>query len=209
VRHVRTIAVWAVFYGVGGTSVYSQQVQPVTTGNIEAGLFVGESYGLDRFRPMFGGNVAYGATRLLFPFVEASYLPGLSRDYVGGTSVTQYNIDMTDVHGGIHFRIVKGNSRFVPYLVGGLGMVRSSNSQVHLYTTNPSTGAKNPVGGPPIAISSNVSFAVNAGAGVRFSITERIGMRLEFKAFIPTSAPTGVSNDVFYRLAIGPYLQLR
>jgi hypothetical protein len=185
---------------------YAQAAPPVATGNLELGLFAGESYGLDRFRPMFGGNVAYGASRLLYPFVEGSYLPGLNRVFQSSNgSTSNYSINLTDFHGGVHFRIVKGNSRIVPYLVAGLGLVHSAGSQAELFRPGPNGPID--VGSSPIP--SNTSFALNAGAGMRFFLTERIGIRLEFKAFVPTSAPTGVSNDAFYRFAIGPVFQLR
>src|ERR1017187_151 len=92
--------------GFGGavSPVFAQNRYPCKTGNFEIGLFGGESYGLDRFRPMGGGNVAYGLSCTFFPFAEASYLPGILRTQDVPTGVTtstrQININMTDFHAG-------------------------------------------------------------------------------------------------------------
>ena len=67
-------------------------------------------------------------------------------------------------------------------------------------------------------ISPVTSFAVNFGGGLRFFLTERFGIRLEFKAFKPVSAgnleltvnsTTPLQARMFYRFAIGPYFQLK
>ncbi len=189
----------------GGAQTAAPPPAPaVATGNIEVGAFVGESYGLDKFRPMFGGNVAYGLTRALYPFFEASYLPGIERQLDEGNSVAvRYKVNITDVHGGLHIRFPIGGSRIVPYGVAGLGIVRSSS-----YTNSASAvGGQLNLGSSTVP--ANTSFAVNFGGGLRFFITERIGIRVEFKAFVPTSSPVGTSNALFYRLAIGPYFQVR
>jgi hypothetical protein len=185
------------------TSVHAQTAAPpVATGNIEAGAFVGESYGLDKLRPMFGGDVAYGLSRAFYPFVEASYLPGLERELGNGVNY-RYKVNMTDVHGGLHVRFPIGGSKVVPYAAAGLGVVRSSS-----FTISASAlGGAFSLGSETIPASTN--FAVNFGGGIRFFITERIGIRVEFKAFVPTGSAAGVSNDVFYRLAIGPVFQLK
>jgi hypothetical protein len=103
-------------------------------------------------------------------------------------------------------RLPIGGSRIVPYGAAGLGIVRSSATTIQLYSIT-QTGSSIYLGAQNVA--PNTSFAVNFGGGLRFFITERIGIRLEFKAFVPTSAPTGVSNDLFHRFAIGPVFQVK
>jgi hypothetical protein len=181
---------------------------PVSTGDVEVGAFVGESYGLDKFRPMFGGNVAYGWTRALYPFFETSYLPGIERAYdVRNGTTTRYKVNMTDVHGGIHVRFPIGGSPIVPYAVVGIGVIHFSAATLERYGVNPVTGA--PIDLGPLNQAADTSFAVNFGGGFRFFPKERFGIRVEFKAFVPTSAPNGVTRDLVYRFAIGPVFQVR
>ena len=108
--------------------VLAQNKYPCKPGNFELGLFGGESYGLDRFRPMGGGNIAYGLNCHFFPFAEASYLPGILRtvDVPTGTttSTQQYNVNMTDFHAGLHLRVPLPESRVLPYAVVGIGLIR-------------------------------------------------------------------------------------
>jgi opacity protein-like surface antigen len=202
--------------GVGVQLPAVAQAVPTTKqGNLELGLFAGESYGLDRFRPMGGGNFAYGVSRYLYPFVEASYLPGILRtEDLPNSYSLRYNVNMTDFHGGIHFRVPLAERRVIPYGVAGLGLVRES--QTTGYLTLPGFAGQSATSTSSIA--AVTSFAVNFGAGLRFFITERFGLRLEFKAFKPVSAsnleltvntPTPLQAHMFYRFAIGPYFQLR
>src|ERR1022692_1333739 len=196
--------------------VLAQAVPTVKRGNVELGLFAGESYGFDRFRPMGGGNLAVGVSRYLYPFVEASYLPGLLRTQdLGNNTTLRYNIKVTDFHGGMHFRLPLAERRVIPYGVAGVGLVRESQATGYITQTlfgQPTTS--------PSPISSITSFAVNFGGGLRFFLTERFGLRLEFKAFKPVSASNlGVNAQsplqgrlqpaIFYRFAIGPYFQFR
>jgi hypothetical protein len=191
---------------------FAQAVPTVKKGNLELGLFAGESYGLDRFRPMGGGNLAYGVSRYLYTFVEASYLPGLLRTQdLGNNTTLRYNINMTDFHGGLHIRVPLAERRVIPYGVVGLGLVRESGDKGQETVTLLGQSSTSPA-----PISSVTSFAVNFGGGLRFFLTERFGLRLEFKAFKPISAPeltvqstTPLQARMFYRFAIGPYFQLK
>lgn len=191
--------------------------QPVVKGgNLELGLFGGESYGLDRFRPMGGANIAYGLSPALFPFAEASYLPGVLRTVNIPTGTTtsyqQFNVNMMDFHAGLHIRVPKPESPVVPYAVVGLGMIRQSQSTSTAYlVTN--------FGTVPFSANmpSTVNFSLDFGAGLRFFFNERFALRLEFKAFKPIGANAVVANGVstpvpstvVYRFAIGPVFQLR
>jgi opacity protein-like surface antigen len=188
--------------------VFGQNRYPCKTGNFELGLFGGESYGLDRFRPMGGGNIAYGLSCHFFPFAEASYLPGVLRTVNVPTGTTtsyqQFNVNMTDFHGGLHIRVPLPESRVLPYAVVGLGLIRGSSSTYTAY--NVGDFGVVPF---PKEIPSSTNFAVNFGAGLRFFFSERFAVRVEFKGFKPTSAPSPMEPRVFYRFAIGPVFQLR
>jgi len=183
---------------------------PPKAGNFEIGLFGGESYGLDRYRPMGGGNVAYGVSRALYPFAEASYLPGILRDQsipTGSTAASsrQFSINMTDFHVGIHVRYPRPESRVIPYAVGGLGLIRGSEGTATYYNCAPNGVCDTITGSAP----SSVNFAVNFGAGLRFYFNERFAVRMEFKGFKPTSAPAPLDPALFFRFAIGPVFQFR
>lgn len=185
-----------------------QSVPSCKGGNFEVGLFGGESYGLDRFRPMGGANVAYGLSCALYPFAEASYLPGILRTVnvpTGSTtSAQQFSVNMTDFHAGLHVRLPRPESRVLPYGVIGVGLIRGSKSTGTVYNVSDfGTVAFTQ------QIPASTNFAVDFGAGLRFFFTERIAMRIEFKGFKPTSAPTPLEPKVFYRFAIGPVFQFR
>jgi Outer membrane protein beta-barrel domain len=192
-----------------GLNARGQSIPSVKTGNLEFGLFGGESYGLDRFRPMGGANVAYGLSGHLFPFFEASYLPGIVRrenvTTASTTSARQYNVNMTDFHGGLHYRFLRPESHVVPYVVGGLGLLRGSQSTATLYNID-IYGGVHPQTYP---VASSVNFAFNFGGGLRFFLSERFAVRVEFKAFKPTSAPPPLQPHIFYRFALGPVFQVR
>jgi len=151
-----------------------QSVPDVGKGNIEAGVFAGESYGLDRFRPMAGGNVAYGLSPRLFPFLEASYLPGVLREAVAsnGTVVASEHgkFNMTDFHGGLHIRLLRPESRIVPYLVAGLGLIHESQGTLPQCLTVGTTTEC----GPGFTVPSSTLFAVNFGGGLRFFFSEHL-----------------------------------
>jgi opacity protein-like surface antigen len=157
---------------------------------------------------MGGGNIAYGLNCRFFPFVEASYLPGVLRTVnipTGATtSYQQFNVNMTDFHGGLHIRVPLPESRVLPYAVVGLGLIRGSSSTGTVYLVGPYSVV-------PFSqtIPSSTNFAVNFGAGLRFFFSERFAVRVEFKGFKPTSAPTPLDPRIFYRFAIGPVFQLR
>ena len=209
------LALWACL-----TPAVGQSLPPTRKGNIEVGLFAGESYGLDRFRPMAGANVAYGLSPRLFPFLEASYLPGILREAAassGSLSASERGkFDMTDVNGGLHIRLLRPESRLVPYLVGGVGLIHESPGNLPVCLTLGSTTEC----GPGFSVPASTLFAVNFGGGLRFFFTERLGLRLEFKAYQPTGETAGVSDlasasgekvgaRLFYRFAIGPVFQFR
>ncbi len=108
----------------------AQDVPSVRRGTLEIGGFVGASYGLDDFRVMGGGNLSYGVTKWLLPYVEFSYFPGIQRSYnVTQGILTQnisYEVPMEDFHGGVHLRVPLKQSKVVPYGVFGVGLLHDS-----------------------------------------------------------------------------------
>ena len=197
-----------------------QSVPDVGKGNIEVGLFAGESYGLDRFRPMAGANVAYGLSPRLFPFLEASYLPGILREASSATGAVSTSergkFDMTDVNGGFHIRLLRPESRVIPYLVAGVGLIHESQGTLPVcFTLGTTTECS-----PGFNVPASTLFAANFGGGLRFFLNEHFALRLEFKAYQPVGQPAAVSDlagasgekvsaRIFYRFVIGPVFQFR
>jgi hypothetical protein len=163
--------------------------------------------GSDRFRPMGGGNIAYGLSCHFFPFAEASYLPGVLRTVNVPTGITtsyqQFNVNMTDFHGGLHIRVPLPESRVLPYAVVGLGLIRGSSSTSTAYNVSD-------FGVVPFTYP--IPSSTNCGelwCWVACFFSEGFAVRVEFKGFKPTSAPSPLEPRVSYRFAIGPVFQLR
>ena len=184
-------------------------VPAVTTGNTEIGGFAGISYGIDKWRGMYGGNVVYALTRHIMPYGEFSYFPGIQRTETGitppfpssGTATAIYSIPLTDFHGGVHLRVPVGESRVVPYGVFGAGVVHSSSRTEQLQVPD-NQGVLRTFS---YAVPSRSDFAVNFGGGLRFYLTESFGMRVEGKAY----RPTGQFSDVFGKIEVGFFFQIR
>src|SRR5689334_5818034 len=84
------------------------QAPIIRQGVVEAGGFVGASYGIDQTRVMGGGNVVYSLTKAFMPFGEFSYFPGIGRTVTAlGLSNTTLNfsIPIEDFNFGFHLRV--------------------------------------------------------------------------------------------------------
>ena len=158
---------------------------------------MGGSYGLDTWRVMGGGNVAYAATRVVMPYVEYSYFPGIQRQATFPSGSLNYSVPVSDVHGGVHVRLPLGESPIVPYLVAGMGMLRFGETNVKI------TFPDGTVIGD--AIAGNSSFAANFGGGIRMYTREHVGFRIEAKIY----KPTGQYTDPFYKVEGGVFFQFR
>jgi hypothetical protein len=180
------------------------QVPAVRQGSFEVGGFIGSSFGLDHYQVMGGGNVSYGVTKYLLPYVEYSYFPGIERQSSGtfpttGASYTvSQAIPFSDFHGGVHIRIPIRESRLVPYAVIGFGGLKS-------YAR---TGSATFQGVTiPLSFPSETDFAVNGGGGLRYYIGQRYGVRFEAKVYKPYGGSTGF-NDPFGKVEFGFFFQL-
>ena len=105
-------------------------------------------------------------------------------------------IPFQDVHGGVHIRFPVRENPLAPYAVFGMGVVAYKARTLTFAgsTTNPNTPPP-----PPIRLKASSDFAVNFGGGVRYYVSQRLGMRLEGKAY----KATGRFDDVFGKLEIG------
>lgn len=192
---------------------FAQAVSVVRSGSFEVGGFVGATYGVDKFRPMGGGNVTYAINKWILPYAEFSYFPGIARNFsqtipgitgpTGGpvTATTKASLPLADIHGGVHIRIPVRESPIVPYLVVGLGTLHRYQKPITA-TYIGADGATHTL--TAIAPGGN-DFAANFGGGIRYYISRRFGVRVEAKAYKPNSSLT----DVFGKVEGGFFFQLR
>jgi len=166
-------------------------------GMIETGFFAGSSYGLDSWRVMGGGNFAFGLTRVIMPYVEYSYFPGIQRQSTFPSGTLSYNVAVSDFHGGVHLRLPLGESPIVPYLVAGAGALRFGEASVKIKFPDGTVISD--------AITGNSSFAANFGGGIRIYTREHVGFRIEAKVY----KPTGQYTDPFYKVEGGVFFQFR
>jgi hypothetical protein len=185
----------------------AQDAPVVNKGTTEIGGFVGASYGTQNFQVMGGGNVAYAVTRLIMPYAEFSYFPGLpiSKDFTGtigdaGTKASSnYRLPISDFHGGVHIRIPLKESKFVPYGVAGIGLLHTSKSNYAFdFTQN---GIKNET---LVPVASANNFAENFGFGVRYYTRQKVGFRAEAKFY----HVGGIINGIFSKYEFGVFYQI-
>jgi hypothetical protein len=157
---------------------------------------------------MGGGNVSYGVTKYILPYVEYSYFPGIERQQKGLIQVTGGNpipyvasqaIPFSDFHGGIHLRVPIRESHLVPYGVFGVGGLTSFARDARYVTADGRTGT--------VPFPGETNVAINFGGGFRYYIGPRYGIRLEAKAYKPYGGPSGF-NDFFGKVEFGFFFQL-
>jgi hypothetical protein len=184
----------------------AQDMPIVRTGNTEIGGFVGASFGIDKARVMGGGNVAYAATRVVMPYVEFSYFPGIGRKQSvslgtsGRSAQFNFQVPLYDFHGGVHLRVPVKDSRVIPYGVIGAGMIHTLKRTEKVVISD-SLGSFN----IPVDVPARSDFALNFGGGLRFYVNERYGFRVEVKAY----KPTGTFKDLFGKVEGGFFFQIK
>lgn len=182
-----------------------QSAPIVRTGNTEIGGFVGSSFGIDKVRIMGGGNIAYALTRVIMPYGEFSYFPGIGRridvPLAGGRSARfNFSVPLADFHGGVHLRVPLKESRIIPYGVIGVGVVHSLQRTERARISDP-LGSFD----VDVPVPARSDFAVNGGGGLRFYLHERFGLRVEAKVY----KPTGQFTDVFGKVEGGFFFQVK
>jgi hypothetical protein len=189
------------------TGAFAQSAPHLSSHTFELGGFVGSSYGIDSWRVMGGGNITYGITRYILPYAEFSYFPGINRKIEGTFPTTGqpyslvFDVPISDFHGGVHIRMPIRESRIVPYLVFGLGVLRSSDTNYRT-TFRYSDGTSDEISG---SVPGSSDFAVNGGGGLRFYVNQRLGFRMEAKVY----RPTGTFNNAFGKIEGGFFIQFR
>lgn len=178
------------------------QSSVVRAGSLEVGPFVGGTYGINGANVMGGGNVTYALlNRIVLPYFEFSYFPGLPNSYTDATGTKYaYSVGLADINGGVHIRVPIKESPIVPYFVVGVGAL-------HYFQGN---GTQTPPNLPstPATFPPGTSFAVNGGAGLRYYIggSGRFGFRLEAKFYKPSSGP--FSGDTIGKIEAGIFVQV-
>jgi hypothetical protein len=169
----------------------------VHKGTTELDGFIGSSYGLDNWRVMGGGNVAYAVTRLVMPYAEFSYFPGIQRNASFPSGSVGFSVPVSDAHAGVHLRIPLGESPIVPYLVAGAGVLNFGDANVKIKFPDGTTLSD--------TIKGESNFAANFGGGVRIYTREHVGFRIEAKIY----KPTGTYTDPFYKVEGGVFIQFK
>lgn len=183
----------------------AQDVPIIRQGVTEVGGFLGASYGLDQTRVMGGGNVVYSLTKTLMPFGEVSYFPGIGRtqSVTGIPGATEsFSVPLADFNFGFHLRVPIPKSRIIPYAVISAGGIHTPQRTVTATFPNPANTGQI-ITTPPFQVNSSTNFAFSGGAGIRYYTTERLGFRVEFKAY----RPTGTFTNPFYRVTGGFFYQ--
>ena len=217
-RSARSLTLRVAFLsGVVAASAAAQSASVVRQGSYEIGGMLGASYGIDKFRIMGGGNVTFAATRVILPYFEYTYFPGLGRQLetvaAGTNRPVQYTFEvpLSDVHAGVHIRIPIAESRVVPYLVAGFGVIHSPERLVDAEFSIAQGGTDT----IQLTAPSDTTPAVNAGGGLRFYVNQRFGLRVEAKAYKPVGDYTafpGVGSPesaVFGKVVGGIFFQIR
>jgi len=160
----------------------------LTPGNFELGLYGGASYGLDKLHGMGGVNLSYSLPKLLLPYVEFSYFPGIARQEDGNGFSFHGSDRLIDFHGGVHIRLIKAESQVVPYAVIGFGLLRSRITGFdHFNTPQLCPAVGKTVNDCPITPETSTDPAVNFGGGLRVYHKSWFGYRVEGKAYRPIS----------------------
>jgi hypothetical protein len=207
--------------GALSAQTVNQYVPEVRKGDKELGFFAGGTYGLDKWNGFGGTNFSWAITKYIMPYVEYSFFPEIPRDNIrtpdstpGSTRYTvgSYSARIQDIHGGVHIRAQKGSSMFVPYLVagfGGLGIRLTTQSQLYGAAGGkdcPGSASDCVIGPASSSQSNEFDAAINGGAGVRIYTTERVGFRVEYKAYKPLTG-TSQATPVFWKVEGGIFFQ--
>lgn len=203
-RNKRVLIQLSLFLASAAGSAWAQPAPIIRTHTSEIGGFAGASYGLDKTRIMGGGNIVYSLTRVIMPFAEVSYFPGIGRTLpVEGSSTGKatVSVPITDFNFGLHVRVPIPKSRVIPYAVISFGGIHSPDGTASVSVPNPLNPAQMLMTNVPY--SAQTSYATSAGGGLRFYTGERWGFRAEFKAYVPR----GTFSDPFYRVTAGFFYQ--
>jgi hypothetical protein len=203
---VGLLAAAGLVHGQGNASV-------VRRNTFEVGGFIGATYGgtgagsANESRVMGGGNVTYAVTRMLLPYFEYSYFPGIPRTPQSSFAATgrffqeDYSIPLNDFHGGVHIRLpIFREKPIVPYGVIGFGVLKSGsgNDTITYDDGSPTRQVRT------FTLPAQTAFTVNAGGGIRIYLNQKFGLRGEAKFY----KPSGDAYSTFGKVEFGFFIQL-
>jgi hypothetical protein len=161
---------------------------------------------------MAGGNITFAINKIILPYFEYSYFPGIPRDGGGnfpnsGIPYTYHtNIPLSDIHGGVHIRFpIFHEGRVVPYGVFGVGGLRHSARTVTA-TFSPFPGQ---TATQSVQVDAGTDKAINYGGGIRYYMSQRFGVRVEAKAYKPYGDSNSGFTQTFGKVEGGFFFQLR
>lgn len=135
-------------------------------GAVEALGFVGGV--TDNGGATFGGGMQFGLSDRLLAAAEVGYLT------LEGNNTSAVSVDLN-----AHYLFTSGNSKVSPYLLGGLGIIRSSVSVGSFSASNTDAG-------------------LNIGGGLRYAAGENWGLRPEIKFLISDNTSARFSVGFYY-----------
>lgn len=195
---VRTAALMFLF---GSLYASAQDAPIIKTHVTEVGGFVGGTFRVDHTRVMGGGNIVYSLTRVIMPFAEVSYFPGIEQRSAGSQpgSYVLYKVPFTAFNAGLHVRVPIPRSRIIPYgLIAAGALHEGANTSTNVDPTGFALSAHNP---------SRLLYATSFGGGLRYYVNERLGFRGEVEGYVPVVGATSVKIGTFYRVAAGFFFQ--
>ena len=83
-------------------------------GDTEIGGFLGGSYGLDSWRVMGGGNFAYAIHKIVMPYVEYNYFPGIQRQFTTSRGGVNFSVPCPTSMAASTCGFRSGNRRLSP-----------------------------------------------------------------------------------------------
>jgi len=156
----------------------------------EVAGFAGGAFGGFGSHGAVGASFATATSRLLMALLDISYIP-LNTETLqlrGGLGSSARRSRLYDFNGGVHVRIPI-REQWAPYIAVGGGL---------LYSTFETVTVDN-LGNTIVAGRDNKNFAFHIGGGVRYYLTDNIGLRPELKVY--------VSDRNFARLSVGIFYQ--
>jgi hypothetical protein len=163
------------------------------TGTSEVTLLVGGIAGAGGHRNL-GAGLGYTVGRGIILGFEATHSP-LGGDVYGDEPQLRGAVlretaggGLTDLNLNLHFQLGSPYAKSQPYFAGGFGWVRAST-----------TATFDHPGGPTIRKDTSTHRLANFGAGLRYPLTERIGVRPEVRVYVGDDAFVRFSAGVFYQ----------
>jgi hypothetical protein len=208
------------------SALMAQDAPGLRKGNAELGAFGGASLGLDSWRSTGGVNYAHAVHNDVLVYGEYNYLPGFSRSFPFDAEFARTPSNPTgktirvnvpwkqrihDINFGIHYRLPKAESQFVPYLAAGFGTL-----------TYPKVTAKfayeyDIFNGPnkksfEQSFDADTTLAANFGGGIRYYFTKHFAIRFEVKAYKGFNEPKNriiKNHELFMRSVVGLVYQMK